>query len=172
MDRRAWRATVHQGHKETQLSNTHTHTHIYQKHSFPPNAIPSMEANNSFSQIRHNSLILLRIIIETASHGQKTWAQILTFFVVVIEEKSRQLGLSSQSFIILSKTILCAHVKGLHRLTATLFPSLFHSAILTETAATDQEHDSLVAEGKNKLTSEMPQSACLEAAWASSTHIL
>ena len=57
--------------------------------------------------------------------------------------------LSSQSFIRLSKTILCAHVKGLHRLTAALFPSLFHSAILTETAATDQEHDSLVAEGKN-----------------------
>ena len=134
---------------QTRLSNSHTHTHIYQKHSFPTNAVPSMEANNSFSQIRHSSLILLRIIIETASHGQKTWAQILTFFVVVVEEKSRELGLSSQSFIRLSKTILCAHVKGLHRLTATLFPSLFHSAILTETAATDQEHDSLVAEGKN-----------------------
>lgn len=79
------------------------------------------------------------------------------FLFVIVEEKSR-VG------IIIPK-ILCAHVKGLHGLTATLFPSLFHSAALTETAAIDQEHDSLVAEGKNKLTSEMLHSACWEAAW-------
>ena len=88
-----------------------------------------------------------------------------SLFFVIVEEKSRELGLSSQNFIRLSKGLLCAHIKGLHRLTATLFPSLFHSAALTERAAIDQEHDSLVAEGKNKLTSEMLHSACWEAAW-------